>query len=32
MPTSLVISAIENPDANAPVRICCGIFRCVVLL
>ena len=31
MPTSLVISASLNPEANAPVRICCGILRSVVL-
>jgi hypothetical protein len=31
MPTSLAISASLNPEANAPVRICCGILRSVVL-
>jgi len=32
MPTSLVISAAENPEAKALVSTCCGILRCVVLL
>jgi len=31
MPTSFAISASLNPEANAPVRICCGILRSVVL-
>jgi hypothetical protein len=31
MPTSLVISASLKPEAKAPVRICCGILRSVVL-
>jgi hypothetical protein len=30
MPTSFAISASLNPEANAPVRICRGIFRSVV--
>jgi len=32
MPTSFAISASLNPEANAPVRTCCGILRSVVLL
>jgi len=32
MPTSLVISAAEKPEANALVRTCCGSLRWVVLL
>jgi hypothetical protein len=32
MPTSLVISAAENPEANAFVSTCCGSLRWVVLL
>jgi len=31
MPTSFAISASLNPEAKAPVRICCGILRSVVL-
>jgi len=30
MPTSFAISASLNPEANAPVRICRGIFLSVV--
>jgi hypothetical protein len=32
MPTSLLISAAEKPEANAFVNTCCGSLRCVVLL
>jgi hypothetical protein len=31
MPTSFAMSVSLKPEAKAPVRICCGILRSVVL-